>query len=364
MSLVNHGDSAAAQTPASAAVPRQPLPNSPIDRPVYEARMPVIASDEAALTHAANAPLLSIVVIVYHMPRQAMNTLVSLTSSYQRGVRPGDYEVIVVENASQQLMDAAAVEALGPQFRYVLRHEIEPTPVHAINYGAALARANMIAVMIDGARMLTPGVLAYTLAAQRLSANAVVAVPGYHLGETLQQQAMLSGYDENVEQALLARIEWPLDGYRLFEIGCLSGTSMSGFFKPIGESNFIAVSREIWSRLGGFDPRFNESGGGQVNLDFYRRAMEILETQLILLPGEGSFHQFHGGITTGQLGEKRRQAMIAHFAQYAALRGGPYCPPGKRPIYLGAFPDNNMEVMERAARARRLGRNDLGNPGE
>ena len=343
---------------------RQPLPNSPIDRPVYGPGMPVLPARESALRHRPGDPLLSVVVIVYRMRRQAMNTLLSLTPAYQRGVEAGDYEVIVVENASSELLDPEEVTALGPQFRYVLREEREPTPVHAINHGASLARAAMIAVMIDGARVITPGVLAFTLAAQRLSANALVAVPGYHLGERLQQEAMLSGYDENVEQELLARIAWPQDGYRLFEIGCPSGTSIGGYFKPIGESNFVALSRENWERLQGFDPRFNESGGGQVNLDFYRRAAELPETVLIVLPGEGSFHQFHGGITTGQSGEVRRQAMIAHFAQYAEIRGGPYQPPDKRPIYLGCYPDNNLQVMERAARMRRLGRNDLGQPGE
>jgi hypothetical protein len=352
------------EEPANPRPLRQPLPNAPVDRPVFEAHMPALAADEPPLVHLSGAPRLSVIVIVYRMRRQAMNTLRSLASCYQIGVNDSDYEVIVVENASSELLDPAEVAAIGPQFRYVLRHEREQTPVHAINYGASIARAAMIAVMIDGARMLTPGVLSFTLAAQRLSANAVVSVPGYHLGERLQQEAMLSGYDETVEQQLLAGIAWPEDGYRLFEIGCLSGTSIGGYFKPIGESNFVAVSRDVWARLGGFDPRFDESGGGQVNLDFYRRAVELPQSVLILLPGEGSFHQFHGGITTGQAGEVRRQAMIAHFAQYTTLRGAPYCPPAKRPIYLGAYPDNNMTVMERSARMRRLGRNDLGQPDE
>ena len=332
---------------------RKPLPFSPQWVATYAPEMPCIPATAVALEQLPGAPRISIVVIFYRMRRQAMKTLQSLTAGYQRGVDPADYEVIAVENESQEMLDPAEVEALGPQFRYVARREVEPTPVHSINYGASLARANMIAVMIDGARMLSPGVVSWTLAAQRISQDVVIAVPGYHLGEKLQQEAMLAGYDETVEQALLEGIHWPGDGYRLFEISCLSGTSAGGVFKPIGESNFVAVSRALWSHLGGFDPRFNETGGGQVNLDFYKRACETPGTLPVLLAGEGSFHQFHGGITTGQKGEIRRGIMAAHFAQYAAIRGGPYRPPDKRPFLLGAFPDCTMKTMEQAARNAR-----------
>ena len=350
----------AQEPPATPAPAREPLPNSPLPVATYAARMPCVPSAARPLAHLPDAPRISVIVTVYHMPRQAMNTLRSLATGYQLGVEASDYEVIVVENESAQMLDAAEIAALGPQFRYVARREVEPTPVHSINYGASIARANMIAVMIDGARLLSPGVLSYALAAQRLSEHALVALPGYHLGERLQQEAMLTGYDEGVEQGLLNGIGWPADGYRLFEISCLSGTSSGGFFKPMGESNFVAVSRRTWQRLGGFDPRFNETGGGQVNLDFYKRACELPETLLVVLAGEGSFHQFHGGITTGQTGDTRRASMIAHFAQYAALRGGPYRPPEKRAILLGAFPDSTMGTVEFAARTVRAAR---GTPG-
>ena len=47
-------------------------------------------------------PRLSVVVIVHKMPGQAERTLASLGPAYQRGVDPADYEVIVVENQSDQ----------------------------------------------------------------------------------------------------------------------------------------------------------------------------------------------------------------------------------------------------------------------
>jgi hypothetical protein len=37
--------------------------------------------------------------------------------------------------------------------------------------------------------------------------------------------------------------------------------------------------------------------------------------------------------------------MDDHFNQYAALRGGPYRSPTKRPVYLGSLPDSAMKFM-------------------
>ena len=73
--------------------------------------------------------------------------------------------------------------------------------------------------------------------------------------------------------------------------------------------------------------------------------MELPDTLLVILMGEGSFHQFHGGITTGTKGEERIKAMDDHFNQYAALRGNPYQSPTQRPVYLGSLPDSAMKFM-------------------
>ncbi len=321
------------------------LPFAPKYTTRFDSAMPVLPR-----TVDTTAPVkISIVVIVYKMPAQAEKTLYSLSPAYQKGVSADDYEVIVVENESDQLLGEAAIRDLPGNFRYFLRKETQPTPVFAVNFGAAQARGTHIAVVIDGARMCTPGVISYMLAATRLSPHAVVAVPGYHLGHELQQVSILNGYDEAAEAELLASVQWPADGYRLFEIACLSGSCASGFFKPIGESNCFAVPRAVYERLGGFDEGFTETGGGQVNLDFYKRAIELPETELVILPGEGCFHQLHGGVTTGTKGSHREETMASHFAQYAKLRGEAFSPPGKRAIYLGALPDSALKYIRHSS---------------
>ena len=134
-------------------------------------------------------PRLSIVVIAYNMPRQLQNTLYSLSTAYQQNVEKDDYEVIVMENQSANTLDTSMLEQLQGNFHYHLRQETLPSPVNAINEGISLARGDYIAVMIDGARMVTPGIIHHTLRAFKLSMNAVVAVPGYHLGREIQQES-------------------------------------------------------------------------------------------------------------------------------------------------------------------------------
>jgi hypothetical protein len=342
--LMGREEAAAATGPEPGTDPdgplTPPLPNAPIHVPRFD---PEVAIPAPAFD--ARRPRVSFIVIVYRMPDQAEKTLHSLSTHYQRGVTEEDYEVIVVENSSDAVLGEARACQFGGNVRYVYREEHLPTPVPAVNFGAGLATGSHISVMVDGARMLSPGVVSYTLAATRLHPRSLIAVPGYHLGHKLQQRSMLEGYCEAVESELLASINWPQDGYRLFEIACLSGTSGSGYFKPIGESNCFCVPREVWDTLGGFDPAFTETGGGQVNLDFYKRAVELPDTLLVILMGEGSFHQFHGGITTGTRGRDRIKSMDDHFNQYAALRGGPYRSPVKRPVYLGSLPDSAMKFM-------------------
>lgn len=333
-----------AATSGEPTTPKSPYPFSPKPVTRYDKAMPTLADDR---TH--NTPLISIVLIVYKMAEQAQKTLYSLSTEYQRGVDASDYEVIVVENNSDSPMSEAQATSFAGNFRYFYREETLPTPVNAINFGAEQSRGQFICVMIDGARMVTPGIVAYIKAATLLSNNPVISVPGYHLGHELQQKAVLNGYNREQEQKLLDSISWPDDGYRLFDIACLSGTSAGGFFKPIGESNCVCVSRETYTELGGFDPGFTETGGGQVNLDFYKRAVELPETDLFLLPGEGSFHQLHGGVTTESKGADRDREMTAHFTQYASLRGEAYSPPEKRAVYLGAIPDSALKFIRHGA---------------
>lgn len=294
---------------------------------------------------------LSIIVIVYDMPLQAKRTLQSLSPQYQEGVSQRDYEVIVVENQSTNNMDRDFLASLPGNFSYHLRAEREPTPVHAINHGVGISRGRHICIMIDGARMITPGVIKNILRGHRLQEKSVVTVPGYHIGERVQQDAVEEGYSVEEDQALIESVGWPLDGYRLFDIACFSSSCDPGFFLPNSESNCISVPRDIWAMLGGMDTRFNLRGGGLVNLDLYKRACEFTGAQHVMLMGEGTFHQFHGGVTTGgELPEVREQLMHSMNEQYEEIRGEPYRSPQSTPTYLGEMPSQVLRFVQHSVK--------------
>lgn len=283
-------------------------------------------------------PRLSVVMVVHRMGEQAARTLQSLSPGYQRGIERQDYEIILVENDSDQLLGEAAARkaAGGAALRYLHARDHTKTPVHAMNEGVRQARAPHVALLIDGARMLSPGVLRSTLDALRLDPEAAVSAPSYHLGHELQQIAVNKGHDAATDRALLDGIGWPQDGYRLFDIAVLSGSCRAGFFRPHAESNYLALSRAKWDRIGGMDLRYRDHGGGRANLDLYKRVLESPGTALYLLYAEGSFHQFHGGITTNSPQDQRPAIMAAIEAQDQALRGANMGFPANVPILLGA----------------------------
>lgn len=290
------------------------------------------------------APKISIVLIVYDMPRQAMNTLYSLSSQYQQNVAVEDYEVIVIENHSAHTLDPGEVKHTLPNSRYFLRDESSSSPVHAINFGFQQCRAPMIGLMIDGARMLSPRVLEYALMAQRIDENAMIAIPGYNLGPTEHQLAQQHQYDESTEILQLKKIEWKSNGYRLFNISSIGGANPTGVINPLLESNCIFASRSCFEKIGWAETEFTYPGGGSLNLHLFRSLGMLSETQhYFILPGEGSFHQLHGGVTT-QAREDREQ-LLKQFAQQLNKRWGIFSVLKREPILLGAVTAHTQHFL-------------------
>ncbi|MFI5023178.1 MAG: glycosyltransferase [Alphaproteobacteria bacterium] len=298
----------------------------------------------------ADKPDISVVVVVYNIPREAPRTLFSLSAAYQRHIHPDDYEVIVVDNGSSPF-DRNLLENLAGNFRLIRIDPAPPSPAHAINRGLAEARGEIVGMMIDGARIVTPGLLHFARQGARLYDRAVVATLGWYLGGDLQRRAMTAGYDQTREDALLASIGWPQDGYRLFEIATFDESSVDGWLQPTAESNGLFMRREMWDELGGLDERFDLPGGGYVNLDTFRRALELPGVQPIFLLGEGTFHQFHGGIATNAPNARMERDLRQWEEQYLAIRGRPFEVPRPEasPTFLGTLPRPALARFVRAA---------------
>ncbi|PIE39678.1 MAG: hypothetical protein CSA53_00315 [Gammaproteobacteria bacterium] len=300
--------------------------------------------------HSAAKPFcISFIVVAYDMGREIPRTLQSLQAQYQHGSDHINYEVIVVDNGSPEPLDAANIQAFGSQFRLLRIDDASPSPVPAINMAAKQARGSHIAVVIDGARILSPGILHWSKQAFHLSQRAVVSVLGFHLGPAHQRLASEHGYHQALEDRLLASINWPHDGYRLFDIASLAGSSKYGWVAPLAESNCIVVPRTLYEEVGGYDEGFCSAGGGLANLDFYKRCCDAKDITLYHLFGEGCFHQIHGGVTTGG-GAQMATRYHELTQEYAALRGEPHQPPQNTPVLLGEAQPGCLRLLSRGTR--------------
>lgn len=243
-------------------------------------------------------PQLSIVIVFYNMIREAKRTLFSLTIDYQENINIQDYEVIVIDSGSTEPLDKKWVETIQSNFRYFFVDSKHPSPSKAMNFGIGKSRSNTVVCCIDGARILTPNILSLMIKSQKLFDYPFVYTLGFHVGDKQQNYAIEDGYCQEVEDELLKSLKWESNGYKLFNRSCLGGSSPKGYFGRISESNCFSANKKILKNIGGFDERFISPGGGLVNLDVFSRLhlMDIL--QPVMLLGEGTFHQFHGGVAT------------------------------------------------------------------
>jgi glycosyltransferase involved in cell wall biosynthesis len=244
-------------------------------------------------------PKLSVVVACYEMAVQIKNTLQSLLPPYQRNISIDDYEIILVDNGSAKMLDEGT-RKISPNLNYVYLSpdEASPSPAPAMNRGVARARSPLLCLMIDGARLLTPGVLSWGMRLLELSPRAMVEVRGWHLGPKWQPESVMEGYDSEQERKLLESVRWLENGYRLWEIAASTPQVSRGYADPAPESNCIFLSRDLFFETGGFDERSRTPGGGLLNLYFFSRAVAVANPVITLL-GEGTFHQVHGGAATG-----------------------------------------------------------------
>jgi hypothetical protein len=220
------------------------------------------------------------------------------------------------------------------------------SPVVAINTGLRAARGDIVGVMIDGARIASPGLLQNVLLAARLHHRPVISTLGFHLGSELQNESIKKGYNQDVEDRLLDEVNWTADGYQLFGISVFAGSSAGGWFLPIYESNAIFLPADMWTELGGYDENFASAGGGLVNLDTYLRACELPDSRLIVLLGEGTFHQVHNGAATNA----RTSPFDEFHDEYIRLRRKSITHPAVKPLYLGTAPPQALPLIEQSAR--------------
>ena len=254
--------------PRPVAWPQGPAPTEPVaDGPPAHSPEPRSAREPACRnrsTRPVDRPTvdLTVVVVFYNMRREAARTLrlavAVLPGGHRRPRLRGD-------GGRQRLRPRpaprrrASSSRSGPEFRYIdLGDEAQPSPVPALNGASRPAGASTFALMIDGAHVLTPGVLRFGMAGLRHLRPAIVATQQWYVGPGQQGDAMDDGYDQAYEDRLFERIGWPPAGYRLFEIGHFVGDR--DWLDGLWESNCLFVPRALLEQVGGFDERFSMAG--------------------------------------------------------------------------------------------------------
>ncbi len=284
-------------------------------------------------------PLISIVIIGFDMARELPRTVQSFTAPYQQGMSLSDIEIVLVDNGSTTPVRR---EDFDPDInlRLIRVEDGGVSPCRAINEGVRAASADMIGIVIDGARMASPGAVKTALDAARFSPTAFVATLGFHLGPKVQQVSVTEGYNRHVEDALLASIGWPANGYRLFEISALGESYRHGVLAAPPETTFFVMNKAHYWDIGAYNEAFVTLGGGLASFDFFDRAVAAAGEHFVMLVGEGTFHQLHYGATT-QAGGVRRKAegdrtLGEIFAdEFAAITGRRWQPSAILPSLYG-----------------------------
>lgn len=287
------------------------------------------------------APALSVVVVAFDMARELPRTVESLLPPYQTGLDATAIQIIIADNRSTEPVRREHFPA-DADITVIRVEDGGVSPCRAVNAAVALSKADHVAIMIDGARMASPGLLSLALQAARLHDKAFISTIGFHLGPKVQQISVNEGYDRDVEDGLLAGIGWPAEGYRLFEISTLGQSYHRGVLEPPPETTFFVLSRRRYDEIGGFDERFVSLGGGLTNFDIYERALAD-DAPLVTLVGEGTFHQLHYGATTRSGGVNRpvesdgATLWSLYAREYAEIRGRPWVACDRRPMLFGAI---------------------------
>lgn len=288
----------------------------------------------------AGSSLLSVVVMLDGISRQAENTLHTLSPAYQKNVAPSDYDVVVVERPSRDVLGAEAVRALLPAARYLLAAEGESLGA-TLSLGIHASRAPLVGLLFDGATMVTPRLVEHALLSARVFEKPIAAVPGYQLGKEPQHLHATTGYDERAEIALLSTVEWRRDGHDLFEIACRDPAFQLGFLGPFTELGCVFARRES------IEPSLLREAPldtvGALSMYVFGHLCLLPETKLAVLAGEGTFHQFHQCPST--LDAPARKAAARALRQ----RLFQHLPPAREPTLLGALPGQSMVQLYAAS---------------
>ena len=276
---------------------------------------------------------LSVIVISFNMTRELPRTLQTLSPKIQIDIDTDDYEIIVMDNGSTEKPTNEQLESIAPNISCYEFPNPTVSPVPAINQALKIAKGDIIGVMIDGARMASPGLLKGVLEAASNKSRPVIGTFGFHLGPDVQIKSCQRGYNQHIEDQILESLNWQENPYRLFDASVFAGSSRRGWMEMPAETNALFLRNHHWVELGGYDQRFTSPGGGLANLAIWKKLCDDPHNEVILLWGEGTFHQVHGGVATNS--DKPRWNEF--HEEYRQLYGCDFQIPQRQPEFRGTI---------------------------
>ncbi|MEM1087756.1 MAG: class I SAM-dependent methyltransferase [Pseudomonadota bacterium] len=261
---------------------------------------------------------ISFIIAYYDIPDQIERTLMTCSPEYQ-DIPAEKIDVIIADNGSNIPLPDDLQERF-PFVSKILRTEGKPSPVFALNAAISEARFESVALMIDGAHMLSPGIVGLTEQIYEAFERPVINIPQYLLGRF--SQGLRSQEDAfKHETRRLNHLNWPENGYALFDFCVRPGESPFKDYYSTPESNCLITTKSVIEDCGGFDERFTEPGAGFANLELFFRLTHHPENTYVLFPGEGSFHQNHDGAIVGKSPTTRDKTLNEFRSKYKEIIG-------------------------------------------
>lgn len=287
---------------------------------------------------------ITFVVVAYNIDPQIHNTILSCSPSYQR-CDEAEIEIIIIDNGSDIPLNLDDFKEY-PSVSKVIRVDGSASPVKGLNIGIGKARFDVVGLMIDGAHIITPNIVNHTKEIIAMFPRPVISVPQYTLGE-ISQNLDLSQLDSKVldeQKELLSQSNWPEDGYGLFNVSVRVGEHPDKDWLKHIESNCLITTKDVLEKNSVLNEKFDEAGGGFANLEIYERLINTPENEYVLLLGEGTFHQFHGGITTNASVSDRQEKVNCYREKYKEITGNDLRLVTRRPFVYGRVGINASNV--------------------
>lgn len=233
-------------------------------------------------------PYISVIMPTHNHAWEINFTLFSLTK--QTGISPDEYEIIVINTNPEDEFTQDAAKAFNKRFgniRFINVFDERAKSIKNATFGENLgarqyACGDILVLVVDSARIPTPGVLRKTRDAfERFGNEIVTTTTPYHF----YKHSSTPGFSVEECREKFLNTRWKQDIRHLFDYAADTNISISGIHN---ESTYLGVSKEHFLEIGGQNEFFTEWSA--YNLDLWRRLTRDKPKDNLQIPGKVNDH--------------------------------------------------------------------------